>query len=343
MPSRRQPFHESLQGCVVGTAVGDALGVPLEGMSAARAARQAQAVRHRFLAGRGVVSDDTEHTLFTLNALRHHSDADGFAAHLARQLRWWLAAGPPGIGLGTAHALIRSWLGMAPDRSGVASAGNGPAMRSAVIGVWFRDERSRLDAFVSASTRITHTDRRAEVGALAVARAAAYASSAERIDTAEALEVVASCDDQDDWRGLVATMGQELHRGNDTVGMAQAIGQGGGVSGFAYHSVPVALYAWLRHPEDYRHAITEVMQTGGDVDSTAAVTGALVGARVGVTGIPEPWRRGIADWPVSLDLLVRMAGKDRPPSLLPQLLALPLRNAVVFVVAVTHLLRRMVG
>src|SRR5205823_1644411 len=58
------------------------------------------------------------------------------------------------------------------------SAGNGPAMRSALLGVCLGHDPPRLRAFVRASTRLTHTDPRAERGALLVALAAHHGASA---------------------------------------------------------------------------------------------------------------------------------------------------------------------
>lgn len=53
--------------------------------------------------------------------------------------------------------------------------------------------------------------------------------------------------------------------------------------------VPVALHAWLSHPGDVRKAVLAAVHRGGDTDTTAAITGAIVGAGVGATWI---WRSG---------------------------------------------------
>src|SRR6185503_18526094 len=131
--------------------------------------------RHRFLLGRGMVSDDTEHTLFVAQALlAHPDDPIAFQRCLAWKLRLWLLCLPAGIGLATLKAILKLWVGISPSRSGVWSAGNGPAMRSAIIGVYFAADPCQRRAFVSASTRLTHTDPKAETAALAVAEAAAW-------------------------------------------------------------------------------------------------------------------------------------------------------------------------
>ncbi len=59
-----RPLSDAIQGCILGTAVGDAVGLPREGLSARRAARLfgSAPLGHRLLLGRGMISDDTEHT-----------------------------------------------------------------------------------------------------------------------------------------------------------------------------------------------------------------------------------------------------------------------------------------
>ena len=99
------------------------------------------------------------------------TDSDQFARQLARRFRWWLFGVPAGIGLATLKSIIKLWFGFSPSRSGVFSAGNGPAMRSPILGVAI-DDIERLRIFVRASTRITHTDPKALHGAFAVAVAA---------------------------------------------------------------------------------------------------------------------------------------------------------------------------
>jgi ADP-ribosylglycohydrolase len=135
--------------------VGDALGLPYEGLSPPHIARRLSRhgrLRHGLVFGCGMLSDDTEHAFLTALALaEQRQDPRGFARALARRLRWWLAALPPAVGLATARGIARLWLGWPPERSGVHSAGNGPLMRAAVIGGVALDD-DRLVALVAAST-----------------------------------------------------------------------------------------------------------------------------------------------------------------------------------------------
>ena len=82
---------EAILGSILGCAVGDAIGLPYEALPKRRGVRLlGEPDRHRFLFGRGMVSDDTEHTWMAGQALcEHPADPDGFARAFARRLRWW--------------------------------------------------------------------------------------------------------------------------------------------------------------------------------------------------------------------------------------------------------------
>ena len=77
-----------------------------------------------------------------------------------------------------------------------------------------------------------------------------------------------------------------------TADFAVALGLGKRVSGYMYHTVPVALHAWLSHPRDFRAAVTSVIRCGGGTGTTAAI----VGGAVGKQGISREWLLGLAEW-----------------------------------------------
>lgn len=169
---------DHLVGCLLGTAVGDAIGLPYEGLSRTRAARLlGPPERHRLLFGLGMVSDDTEHACMVAQALIEScGDVTSFQRQLAWRLRRWLLGMPAGVGLATLRTILRLWIGINPERSGVFSAGNGPAMRAAILGAAL-DDPTALARHVRVSTRLTHTDPKAEHAAFAVAWAARMARS----------------------------------------------------------------------------------------------------------------------------------------------------------------------
>jgi len=301
-------LQDRFAGLLLGTAVGDSLGLPAEGISRGRIQRMWHGRwQHRFLFGQGMVSDDTEHTLFVAQALLAHPDDEAaFQRCLAWKLRLWLLGLPAGIGLATLKAILKLWLGYSPSRSGVWSAGNGPAMRSAIIGAYFFDDAKKRRAFVSAATRLTHTDPKAETAALAVAEAAAL--SVEQNGSAEAwVSYLPGFGTDAEWQEICRKLTAALAARKSVSEFADELGLQRGVTGYAYHSVPVALYAWLRHPDDFRMALTAALDCGGDTDTVGAILGALMGARLGRKAIPQEWLEGICDQPRSVGLLSRVA------------------------------------
>lgn len=312
-PNERD-WGDIISGVLLGTAVGDALGLPREMMSRRRARRMfgGSPLKHRFFFGRGMMSDDTEHACMVGQALLSHPEnAEEFASCLAWKLRWWIIGLPAGVGKATALAGIRLWLGFGPSRSGVKSAGNGPAMRSALLGVLLGHDPIRLREFVRGSTRLTHTDPRAERGALLIARAA-YCGASEGPDRLsgigfldEVMAEIGNCDDE--LKALLTKMKECLGRQAKPEELADALNLGMGVSGYIYHTVAMALYCWLRWPGDFRMAVEGVILLGGDTDTTGAISGALVGATVGARAIPREWVGNLCEWPRSRRWLEALA------------------------------------
>lgn len=335
-------------GSLLGTAVGDALGLPYEGLSPRRARKMlGEPVRYRLLFGRGMVSDDTEHSCFVAQALvRSRLDPDTFGRELASSLRWWVLGLPAGIGFATLRAALKLWLGFGFQSSGVRSAGNGPAMRSAILGAAVGD-LDLLAQLVRVSTRITHTDPVAEWAAHAVALAA---HGCGRVGAGEYLALVQARlgDEAKPFVAVLERAVRSVEAGESTQEFCRAEGLGNGVGGYALHSVPVALHAWLRNPRNLEAAVTEVIRCGGDADTTAAIAGGIVGAAVGREGIPERFLRTLLEWPRTVGWMERLGETvDRvaagQPSECPRLPALGLlaRNLVFLVIVLAHGLRRL--
>lgn len=301
--------HDSILGCLLGTAVGDALALPMERMSRHQVRRfiGQQELGHRLVFGRGMFSDDTEHTLMVAIAwLRNPENPSAFQRSLAWSLLWWLAALPAGVGMATLKAVTRLWLGFPTTRSGVRSAGNGAAMRSAILGVLLADKPEQRRSFVQASCRLTHVDPRAEEAALLVAEAAALA--VHRQDVATILKTLRPWITSSEMETRFSQLETALQSDLSVLDYAVEIGCDYGVSGFAPNTVAVALYAWLRHRGDFAEMITQIIRCGGDTDTVAAIAGGISGVEVGEAGIPEKWIRHVSDWPRSIAYVHRVAG-----------------------------------
>jgi len=343
-----RPIHAVL----LGTAVGDSLGLPAENLPPGRIQKRWPGPwTQRFVFDRGMVSDDTEHTMFVAQCLTEGTaDADSFQRKLAWKLRWWLLCIPAGIGFATLRAILKLWLGFPPSHSGVFSAGNGPAMRSTLIGAYFAGDFVQIREHVRASTRLTHTDPKAETAALAVALTASWAVGRGSSMDASLKEIrdywISAGPDDADWIALVQKIVEAHGRQSTVAEFAQEIGLTKGVTGYAYHTVPVALYAWLRHFGDYRAGLESVLNCGGDTDTVGAITGALLAIN---SPIPDEWIAGLCDYPISRTYLEQLALALKSTAAeehgeIPAFhwVALPLRNLFFLLVVVAHLCRRLI-
>jgi ADP-ribosylglycohydrolase len=300
-----------------------------------------------------MISDDTEHTCFVAQAtLSARGDPDEFERLLARSLRWWLVGVPAGVGLATLRACLRLWKGIPPARSGVFSAGNGPAMRSALLGVAYGDEPAILREHVLRSTRITHSDPKAFHGALAVALAAHRSSFHAAVAPADYLALVRTQLSDNGAADLLAVMEKatlSAAKGDPLSTFAASIGCGKGISGYIFHTVPCVVQAWLRHQDDYRAGMEEILAAGGDTDTTAAILGGITGAGVGRQGIPAEWLAGIAEWPRTVAWMTGIgeclaSALDGDPAIRPPSLFVPgiaVRNVAFTTVVLVHALRRL--
>jgi ADP-ribosylglycohydrolase len=310
-PPLLRPYY-ALQGSLFGTAVGDAIGLPYEGLSPRRIKKlKAIPLKHRFFFGRGMLSDDTEHTCMVADSLIYsQGEADKFAKLLACTMRLWLLGMPAGIGMATLRACLKLWLFIPPKNSGVFSAGNGPAMRSAIIGVYASDDKALRAELVQISTRITHTDPKAFKGAMIVAEMAARNTEGDPINTDNCLAGLSEIIDDD--KELEALLGKAIASAKAQQSAEEFClqeNQAKGVGGYIFHTLPVVVQIVLRHNDNYEEAISEAVRCGGDTDTVAAIIGGIVGANVGKQGIPQDWLDNLKDWPRD-KTYIRLLGEE---------------------------------
>lgn len=333
-----------------GFALGDALGLPYEGLSPRRIGklRSGRPLQHRILGNHGMTSDDTEHMMLTASAwLASQGDISRFQHELASRLRWWFLAIPPATGLATAKACCKLLIRTSPTRSGVRSAGNGPIMRTGLLGILI-DDPEQLLQFVRAATLMTHTDERAVHGSMVMALATHAA--ARSLDTTQATENLRGSIQrfvpEGDLRQAVLKAIDSVSRAEHSSKFAASLGCTRGVSGFIMHTVPVAIHTWLSYPNDYSSAVDCVIRLGGDTDTIAASVGGLVAASDSGTSLPANLWSNVVDYPNSISNIDRMAQHlaDYPnanaPSRAIQLSALP-RNLLFLCVVLAHGLRRL--
>jgi ADP-ribosylglycohydrolase len=181
---------DRIRGSLVGLAVGDALGAPLEGLGAEEIAQ-----RHGRVTGYvespldhpekwrlpGLHTDDTQQALIVTEAILHTGRADPDL--IVRQMVE-LTEGPRSVPFGAHRGTGRSYrlsvmlMRREPRWSSGArnSAGIGASMRVAPVGLFFAGDDSAIRENASLSALVTHTDPRGCLAACAVAYLAGRAS-----------------------------------------------------------------------------------------------------------------------------------------------------------------------
>ena len=352
---------ESIVGCLLGTAVGDALGLPYERLSRNRIYKSYTPIRgHSLILNKGMISDDTEHTCMVAQSLIvSGGDATKFAHYLAWRLRFWLLGFPAGIGLATLKSTLRLLIGFTPQESGVNSAGNGAAMRSSIIGVCYGDNPPKLLSLVKASTIITHNNPKAELGAIAVA-VAAYLASRQSLVTPQnyyqtlqkfivnpATELPRS--ETVVFLKIMEKACMSAEKQESGVAFAAKLANNDGISSYMYDTVSTVIQVWLRNQDSYSEGIREIIYLGGDTDTTAAILGGIIGASVGITGIPRKWLDDILDFPRSInwlkslgETLARACKTKTPQPALPlKIYLIPLRNIIFLATILFHAFYRL--
>lgn len=274
------------RGVLLGTFVGDALGMPFEGVPADEIPQQVEMVEAR--RGRGTYTDDTQMMIALAESLIARGRVD--EQHLARAFQD--AYDPDrGYGGGT-RRVLELWAGGAPVAAAAAqifdgegSRGNGAAMRIAPVAVRFADDPNRLCAEAARSAQLTHAHPVGIDGGVVQAAAIGAALRDESI-----LEVARRAARGAEMTSGLRDVGALLAKPRDPAEVHARLGS----SSDARESVCAAIYTAVAHAT-FEQAVTFAVRIGGDTDTVAAMTGAITGARHGAESIPARWLEALED------------------------------------------------
>ncbi|WP_227996252.1 ADP-ribosylglycohydrolase family protein [Nocardia australiensis] len=235
-------------------------------------------------------TDDTEMacSIFAVLDRNGQIDQDALAESFAAHHDFDRGYGP---GVNRMLRLIRQeggdWRELASQAwDGRGSWGNGAAMRVAPLGAYFADDLDRVAGEAIASAEVTHTHPEGVAGAVAVAITAALAACRPELTGAELLDAVAEYTPAGLVRDGIATA-RTLSSLRDPRSAAATLGNGREVS--APDTVPFCLWIVAKHPTDFVEACWATASAGGDVDTTCAIVGGILAARLGLSGIPAEW------------------------------------------------------
>ncbi|GFR87266.1 ADPribosylglycohydrolase superfamily protein [Elysia marginata] len=331
----KQIIKDQMLATIYGQCVGDALGLLTEFMTKDEAKEcygkkpkmllYSQKVPdfHRARWKDGDWTDDTDQMILILHSILFNRGQVVATDYAARIYRWMKTGFPDlgdlgGMGLGrtTATVLRHPDFKTKPhdcayevwDRSQRNVAPNGAVMRTSLLGL---HQWQDLEAVVKNTLEIckcTHHDPRCQASAVAVSVAVALMlqhtskeknsgrKSARPVDVTDVIKqaydfaskVLTKEEEKKDlWWYMNCTKLKELQ-------LCEAA-----KIGYTYKCMGAGF--WALKQKDFQKAMIKVVMAAGDADTNGAVAGALLGCKLGLTAIPQPWKDDLVnkDWLMS--------------------------------------------
>lgn len=291
-------------GCVLGAAIGDALGHPTEFLDPA-------AIRARW-GERGLTgfelwwdgpdgrfapyTDDTQMAECVLRSLIEQRvggwDLDRTMGDLAERFVAWMKH-PQGGHRAPGNACLAGCQALAAgtpwrEAGGPDAGGCGSVMRAWPFGLAWIDDPGRAERDAVAHSALTHRAPIALAACAGLAQGVAAAVRGE--DPAEVCRLMTQAAFRYDERtgGMIGWAVSEAREGVEPDVVFDRLR-----AWAAHEAIAAAAYLFARHPDDPRAAMLEGANTPGDSDSIASIAGALIGARVGLSRLPPEWVEGV--------------------------------------------------
>ncbi len=312
-------------GVLLGTAAGDALGVPYEFESRVLRGDEAPQMLGGGLGdfAPGEWSDDTSMAMAIADVAATGADltSDEALDAIADNFLRWIDGGPADIGIqtravlsATRRRLYRGKVGagaiMREEANAYAeqhphSAGNGALMRTAPIALAHLDDRDALADAARLVAGLTHADPLAGDSCVLWCEAIRVAVLDGKFDVRTGLDLVPD-ERVDQWSAWLDAAESEPPKSFSP-------------KGFTVTALQTAVSAIVQTPipdpmpcRQLQSALDTAIRIGNDTDTVAAIAGVLLGARWGASAVPWFWRRAVHGWPE----------RDRRPSDSHDLIAL---------------------
>lgn len=293
-------------GVLLGAAAGDALGAGYEFTHPTADQTIAMVGGGIGAFEPGEWTDDTAMTMAIAEVtatgadLRTTSALDAVAAGFLR----WFDTGPKDVGIQTAKVLGRR------DRTGAAmqataaalpgrTGGNGSLMRTAPVALAHLHDHQAQASAAARISRLTHADGRASEACQIWCRLISTTVLSGEIDHQWSFLPDLGDGVDEFWRPLkeIAEVGTPADFPNN---------------GWVVHALQTAWYAITQAEADdaiaLRDGLELAIRAGHDTDTTACISGAVLGARWGASAVPAEWREMLHGWPgLHADDLVRLA------------------------------------
>jgi len=328
-------LREKTLGCILGVAIGDAMGLPVECKSPAiirenhgfiddYISNKGHAYKSVTRRGPGTVSDDTQLTLALMDSFSRagYSIEDLRKAHVEAYEGKW--GKPVGWGGTTRKSIQMIKDGQNPSYV-EEGAGNGPCMKIAPLSILYvykcsRSQHGKFTNSYNASllkrcreiTEISHGDPRCVVATYCQARMIVrtlqneipeFSRQIAKLFIEDALYAESRLEFPDNMQLISDRLSEflnqdmfDLETGVVSVKICQA------QSSFVMNSYPLVAYCACKYLpyKNFQYAVTHTVNAGADADSNGAMVGAMMGSYLGYTGIPLQLVKGMKQWKMVL-------------------------------------------
>ncbi|MFW5748887.1 MAG: ADP-ribosylglycohydrolase family protein [Chloroflexota bacterium] len=296
------------QAILLGMALGDALGRPVEFQKFAQIEAQYGPGGIQHPPDPALYTDDTQTAIEVTEGLLFEAGLnaplpDRLHRIRARLLQWLEAAASRSPESATLAAVQRLAGGADPAHSGSPDAdGSGCVPRMVSIGCFYRDDPAQLHTTAEAVCRVTHAHPDAVAASIAMAYTIALTVNGAHI-TEYVRKIMSFCD------GLSEELDMALLRVGHVLGWTDEIAAMRHIgSGWkATEAVALALYCVLRYEGDYTGCVRRAANFSGASTTVAALAGAVSAARSGTPdALPADWVARCENRDYLLDLGKRM-------------------------------------
>ena len=310
---RNAAQHDAIRGCMLGGAVGDALGAPIEFMSKSAILQKygKDGVQDyvEFADGTGAITDDTQMALFTAEGIlrayvRGHEKGICSPASVVKfaYQRWLKTQGytptAPEDFIDSGWLIKEKQLfsSRAPGMTCLSalkentlhaknnSKGCGTVMRPAPVGLFFDPETAYQ--YGCEFSVITHGHPTGITAGGAFAMLISYLRHGKSL--VNALDLVEKhLESVPDAAETLAAIRKA--RTADTISES-------GEGWVAEEALSIGIYCALRHQWDFKTGVLEAINITGDSDSTGCIAGHILGVLNGEKAIPEKWRKNLREY-----------------------------------------------
>ena len=264
---------ERVTGAYLGLAIGDALGATVEFMTPheiAHAYGQHDTIRGGgwLKLKRGQVTDDTTMALALGEAILQQGSVDALA--IAKSFNAWLKQKPVDIGNTVRRGIVHfrhSGIPVVP--SSEQDAGNGACMRCLPIALFtYGQSVARMKAASKRQAHVTHNNEWSDAGTECV------------IEMIQAAFIGA--DKTQLLKGPVAALIKRFPQ------FAFRVRRSENPSPFIVETMHAVMQAFF-DTDDFESCLIDVVNRGGDADTTGAIAGMIAGSYYGYAAIPKKW------------------------------------------------------